>query len=155
MRVTILGTGYVGLTTGAALAYLGHDVSCVDKDEAKIERLKQGEPPIYEPHLKELLGASAGHLRFLTSYEEAVPEAEVVFISVGTPPRADGSPDLRFVRAAADEVGQHLGKGYTVVVNKSTVPIGSGKWVRLVIQAAYFERHGRDADSLVGVGIES
>jgi UDPglucose 6-dehydrogenase len=152
MRVTILGTGYVGLTTGVALAYLGHDVSCVDKDEEKIERLKQGEPPIYEPHLKELLDLSTSHLRFLSSYEEAVPEAEVVFISVGTPPRADGSPDLRFVRAAADEVGQHLGKGYTVVVNKSTVPIGSGKWVRLVIEAAYFERHGRDADGLVGVG---
>lgn len=152
MRVTILGTGYVGLTTGVALAYLGHDVSCVDKDEEKIERLRQGEPPIYEPHLKELLDLSQGHLQFLTSYEQAVPEAEVVFISVGTPPRADGSPDLRFVRAAADEVGQHLGKGYTVVVNKSTVPIGSGKWVRLVIQAAYFERHGRDADGLIGVG---
>jgi UDPglucose 6-dehydrogenase len=152
MRVTILGTGYVGLTTGVALAYLGHDVSCVDKDEEKIERLSQGEPPIYEPHLKELLDLSRNHLRFLTSYEQAVPEADVVFISVGTPPRADGSPDLRFVRAAADEVGQHLGKGYTVVVNKSTVPIGSGKWVRLVIRAAYFERHGRDADGLVGVG---
>ncbi len=152
MRVTILGTGYVGLTTGAALAYLGHDVSCVDKDESKIERLKQGEPPIYEPNLKELLDLSSGHLRFLTSYEDSVPEAEVIFIAVGTPPRADGSPDLRFVRAAADEVGRNLGKGYTVVVNKSTVPIGSGKWVRLVIEAAYFERHGRDADGLVGVG---
>jgi UDPglucose 6-dehydrogenase len=152
MRVTILGTGYVGLTTGAALAYLGHDVSCVDKDEERIERLKQGEPPIYEPNLKELLDLSRGHLRFLTSYEESVPEAEVVFIAVGTPPRADGSPDLRYVRAAADEVGQNLGKGYTVVVNKSTVPIGSGKWVRMVIQAAYFERHGRDAEGLVGVG---
>ena len=152
MRVTILGTGYVGLTTGVALAYLGHDVSCVDKDEAKIERLKNGEPPIYEPHLKELLDLSQGHLRFLTSYEDSVPEAEIIFIAVGTPPRADGSPDLRFVRAAADEVGRYLGKGYTVVVNKSTVPIGSGKWVRLVIEAAYFERHGRDADGLVGVG---
>ncbi len=152
MRVTILGTGYVGLTTGVALAYLGHDVCCVDKDQAKVESLNRGEPPIYEPHLKELLALSRGHLRFLSSYAEAIPEAEVVFIAVGTPPRPDGSPDLRFVRAAADEVGQHLGRGYTVVVNKSTVPIGSGKWVRLVIQAAYFERHGRDADSLVGVG---
>src|SRR5664279_2735607 len=144
MRVTILGTGYVGLTTGVALAYLGHDVSCVDKDEEKIERLKQGEPPIYEPNLKELLDLSQSHLRFLTSYAESVPDAEVVFIAVGTPPRPDGSPDLRYVRAAADEVGQYLGKNYTVVVNKSTVPIGSGKWVRMVIEAAYFERHGRD-----------
>jgi UDPglucose 6-dehydrogenase len=152
MHVTILGTGYVGLTTGVALAYLGHDVSCVDKDEAKIERLKQGEPPIYEPNLKELLDLSKSHLRFLSSYAESVPEAEVVFIAVGTPPRPDGSPDLRYVRAAADEVGQHLGKNYTVVVNKSTVPIGSGKWVRMVIEAAYFERHGRDAHGLVGVG---
>ncbi len=152
MRVTILGTGYVGLTTGVALAYLGHEVACVDKDEAKIERLKQGDPPIYEPNLKELLDLSKGQIRFLTSYADSVPDAEIVFIAVGTPPRADGSPDLRFVRAAADEVGQYLGKRYTVVVNKSTVPIGSGKWVRLVIQAAYFERHGRDADELVGVG---
>ncbi|MDR3717333.1 MAG: 2-dehydropantoate 2-reductase N-terminal domain-containing protein, partial [Bryobacteraceae bacterium] len=108
MRVTILGTGYVGLTTGVALAYLGHEVSCVDKDEAKIESLKRGEPPIYEPHLKELLELSRNRLHFLTSYDEAVPEADIVFIAVGTPPRADGSPDLRFVRAAADEVGQHL-----------------------------------------------
>jgi UDPglucose 6-dehydrogenase len=152
MRVTILGTGYVGLTTGVALAYLGHDVCCVDKDEEKIEQLKRGIPPIYEPHLEELLELSKSRLRFLTSYEESVPDADVVFIAVGTPPRPDGSPDLRFVRAAADEVGQHLGKGYTVVVNKSTVPIGSGRWVRLVIEAAYFERHGRDADGLVGVG---
>jgi len=80
------------------------------------------------------------------------PRSRIVFIAVGTPPRADGSPDLRFVRAAAEEVGQNLGTGYTVVVNKSTVPIGSGKWVRMVIQAAYFERHGRDAEGLVGVG---
>jgi len=152
MRVTILGTGYVGLTTGVALAYLGHEVSCVDKDEAKIASLQQGVPPIYEPNLEQLLKLSQSRLRFLTSYKEAVPEADVVFIAVGTPPRPDGSPDLRFVRAAADEVGQNLGKGFTVVVNKSTVPIGSGKWVRLVIEAAYFERHGRDADGLVGVG---
>lgn len=152
MRVTILGTGYVGLTTGVALAYLGHDVSCVDKDESKIECLRRGVPPIYEPNLKELLALSQPKIRFLSSYAEAVPEAQVVFISVGTPPRPDGSPDLRFVRAAADELGQHLGQDYTVVINKSTVPIGSGKWVRLVIHAAYLKRHGRVVDGLVGVG---
>jgi UDPglucose 6-dehydrogenase len=152
MRITMLGAGYVGLTTGAALAYLGHDVCCLDKDEGKIDRLKQGQPPLYEPHLQELLQLSGAHLRFTSDYAAAIPEAEIVFIAVGTPPRADGSPDLRFVRAAAEEVGQNLGKDYTVVVNKSTVPIGSGKWVRMVIQAAYFERHGRDAEGLVGVG---
>ena len=152
MRVTILGAGYVGLTTGAALAYLGHEVCCLDKDESKIGFLKQGRPPLYEPYLQELLQLCGPNLRFTTDYAEAIPEAEVVFIAVGTPPRADGSPDLRFVRAAAEEVGQNLGKDYTVIVNKSTVPIGSGKWVRMVIQAAYFERHGRDAESLIGVG---
>lgn len=152
MKITILGTGYVGLTTGVALAYLGHDVCCLDKDERKIESLRNGEPPLYECHLRELLALSQPHLRFTTSYEEAIPDAEVVFIAVGTPPRTDGSPDLKFVRAAAEELGRNLGKGYTVVVNKSTVPIGSGKWVRQVIEAAYFEMHGRDADGLVGVG---
>jgi UDPglucose 6-dehydrogenase len=152
MRITILGTGYVGLTTGVALAYLGHDVCCLDKDEKIIELLQNGEPPLYEPHLREMLELSRPHLRFTTSYKEAVPDAEVVFITVGTPPRPDGSPDLKFVRAAADELGRNLGKGYTVVVNKSTVPIGSGKWVKQVIEAAYFELHGCDAEGLVGVG---
>jgi len=99
-----------------------------------------------------MLVLSRSRLRFTTSYAEAVPEAEVVFVAVGTPPRPDGSPDLQFVRAAADTLGRNLGKGYTVVVNKSTVPIGSGKWARHVIEAAYFEVHGRDADGLVGVG---
>ncbi len=148
----MLGAGYVGLTTGAALAYLGHEVCCLDKDESKIELLQQGQPPLYEPYLQELLELSRANLRFTTSYAEAIPGAEVVFIAVGTPPRADGSPDLRFVRAAAEEVGQNLGQEYAVIVNKSTVPIGSGKWVRMVIQAAYFERHGRDAEALIGVG---
>src|ERR1035438_8265566 len=91
MNVTILGTGYVGLTTGACLAYLGHQVTCIDTDTAKVERLRAGLTPIYEPHLEELLAEAGHNLRFTTDYSEGVPEANVVFIAVGTPPSPDGS----------------------------------------------------------------
>jgi len=143
MRVVVIGTGYVGLTTGVALAYLGHEVVGLDIDEQKIARLRQGELPIFEPHLAELMDLSKDRLAFTTRYEEAVPQADVVFIAVGTPSRPDGSPDLTYVRQAAEEVGRNLGEGFTVVVNKSTVPVGSGNWVESLVRDAFEARNGR------------
>jgi len=136
MQVTIIGTGYVGLTTGVCLAYLGHQVSCLDTDANKIAALRQGQIPIYEPYLAELTAEASRNLHFTTDYAEAIPNADVIFIAVGTPSSGDGNPDLRYLRAAATSIGQHLGAKTPVVVNKSTVPIGSGNWVRSLIEDA-------------------
>lgn len=151
MKIAILGTGYVGLTTGVCLAYLGHEVTCLDPVEEKIGQLKQGKVPIYEPGLAELMAEASENLRFTTSYAEAVPGAEVIFIAVGTPPQADGSPDLRFLRAASESIGELLDGGFTVVVNKSTVPIGSGNWVEALIRSSYERHHGGKADGRFAV----
>jgi UDPglucose 6-dehydrogenase len=129
MRVAIIGTGYVGLTTGVCLAFSGHTVSCLDTDAAKVEALKAGKIPIYEPFLEELLEEARPNLTFTTSYPEAIPGSEVVFIAVGTPPTPSGAPNLEFLSQAARSIAQHMSPGFTVVVNKSTVPIGSGNWV--------------------------
>ncbi|HNY41830.1 MAG TPA: 3-hydroxyacyl-CoA dehydrogenase NAD-binding domain-containing protein, partial [Bryobacteraceae bacterium] len=137
MRVAILGTGYVGLTTGVCFAWLGHDVVCLDTNEEKVASLLAGKIPIYEPGLAELLDASRARLQFTCNYSEAVPQADVVIIAVGTPPSPDGSPDLRYLRAASEQVGRCLEGDFTVVVNKSTVPIGSGNWVESLIRGAY------------------
>jgi UDPglucose 6-dehydrogenase len=145
VNVAILGTGYVGLTTGACLAYLGHRVTCVDPDEHKIGALRRGEVPFYEPHLEDLLAEARPNLEFTMDYAEAIPEAQVVFIAVGTPPGAGGKPDLRYLQAAAEGVGELLGPHFTVVVNKSTVPIGSGNWVGALVRDAA-ERRGRGKD---------
>ncbi len=145
MKVCVVGTGYVGLTTGVSLAYLGHQVTCIDLDESKIEQLRGGRPPIYEPHLDELMAEAAHNLTFTTSYEEGVPGAEVVFVAVQTPSLANGSPDLRFLRSAAESIGRTVGDGFTVVVNKSTVPIGSGNWVDAILRDAYEQHHSRRA----------
>ena len=145
MNVAILGTGYVGLTTGACLAYLGHEVTCVDPDTNKIGALQRGEVPFHEPHLEDLLVAARPNLKFTMDYSEAIPNAQVVFIAVGTPPGAGGAPDLRYLQAAAEGVGERLGPHFTVIVNKSTVPIGSGNWVgALVRDAAERRGHGKD-----------
>jgi UDPglucose 6-dehydrogenase len=146
MKVCVVGTGYVGLTTGVSLAFLGHDVTCVDLDEAKVAMLAGGRSPIYEPHLTAVLAEAAERLRFTTEYAVGVPDADVVFIAVQTPSLPDGNPDLRYLRAAADSVGRHVGGGFTVVVNKSTVPIGSSNWVDAILRQAFEERHGRRAD---------
>jgi len=137
MKVAIVGTGYVGLSTGACLAFLGNEVTCLDVDEAKIDALKAGRPSFYEPLLPELLAEAKPNLRFTTSYDEAIPGAEVVFIAVGTPPQPNGSPDLTYLRAAAQSIGQNLGDDFTVVVNKSTVPIGSSNWVEALIRESF------------------
>src|SRR5215469_6839722 len=108
MNVCIIGTGYVGLTTGACLAFLGHQVTCLDADERKISKLKAGHTPIYEPFLTELLAEAKHNMRFGTDYAEAVPDAEVIFIAVGTPPCPNGGPDLRYLCAAAQGIGEHF-----------------------------------------------
>lgn len=151
MKIAILGTGYVGLTTGVCLAYLGHDVTCVDPVQSKIDALRAGRIPIYEPGLAELMQEAADRLTFTTAIEDGVPQAEAVFIAVGTPPQPDGSPDLRYLRSASESIGQHLDGGFTVVVNKSTVPIGSGNWVESLIRASYEKHHGEKADGRFAV----
>jgi len=145
MKIAIVGTGYVGLSTGACLAFLGNEVICLDTDERKIESLKAGQPSFYEPWLPELIDEARPHLHFTTSYGEAIPGASIVFIAVGTPPQPDGSPDLSYLRAAAQSIGKNIGNDFTVVVNKSTVPIGSSNWVEALIRES-FEGSGRTPD---------
>ncbi len=139
VRIAIIGTGYVGLGTGAVFADLGHDVVGVDIDAAKVALLQSGTPHIYEPGLTELLGRvlAAGRLRFTTDYAAAVPAAEMVFLCVGTPAGQHGGADMGYVRAAARSVGAHLAPGrLTIVVNKSTMPIGSGDLVGALLGEA-------------------
>jgi UDPglucose 6-dehydrogenase len=136
MRVAMIGSGYVGLVSGACFSEFGTEVVCVDKDAGKIERLKQGEIPIFEPGLEDLVAknAEAGRLSFTTSLSEAVKGADVVFIAVGTPSRrGDGHADLTFVFQAAREIGEAM-EGYTVVVTKSTVPVGTGRQVEKILK---------------------
>lgn len=134
MHIAVIGTGYVGLVTGACFAEFGVDVTCVDVDEEKIGRLLKGIMPIYEPGLEQLVAKNtqAGRLHFTTNVGEAVEQALVVFLAVGTPPLPDGSPDLSFIEAAAGSVADHL-NDYKVVVTKSTVPIGTGERIRRLI----------------------
>jgi UDPglucose 6-dehydrogenase len=138
MRIAMIGTGYVGLVSGACFSDFGHDVGCVDKDAGKIERLKGGEVPIFEPGLEALIAknAGAGRLSFTTDLAAAVDGAEAVFIAVGTPTRrGDGHADLSYVMAAAAEIGRAL-TGYAVVVTKSTVPLGTNRKVAEAVRAA-------------------
>jgi UDPglucose 6-dehydrogenase len=146
MEVAVIGAGYVGLTTALSLAYVGHEVVGVDLDTDKVARLNRGELPFYEPHAKEMLALVRERLHFTARYEEAVPQAEVIFIAVGTPPLPDGAPDLSQVRSAAQAIGRHLGEGFTVVVNKSTVPVGSGNYVEALVRRAFQEAHGGEPD---------
>lgn len=135
MRISVIGTGYVGLVTGTCFAEMGNDVYCVDVDESKIERLKMGIIPIYEPGLAAMVtsNAEAGRLKFSTSLREAVQDSEICFIAVGTPMGEDGSADLQYVLAVAKEIGQNIEK-YICVVDKSTVPVGTASKVRSAIQ---------------------
>ncbi len=134
MRIAVVGTGYVGLVTGVVLADLGNSVLCIDKDEAKVEMLKKGISPIYEPGIEELLTRTqaSGRLRIGTSIEEAAKTCDIIFIAVGTPPAEDGAPDMTAVKAVAREIGRHLDHK-VIVVNKSTVPVGSGDLVAQII----------------------
>ena len=142
MEVCVVGTGYVGLVTGTCLAYLGHSVVCVDIDERKIETLRKGRAPIYEPGLDQLItsGLQRGNLRFSTDLSKPVKESEVVFIAVGTPPLLSGKADLSHVKAVAQSIGRALDCGRKrVIVNKSTVPIGSGNWVEMLVKEGLSE----------------
>jgi UDPglucose 6-dehydrogenase len=145
MRITMIGSGYVGLVSGACFSEFGHDVVCVDKDAAKIAALRNGEIPIYEPGLDDLVArnVAAGRLSFTSDLAAAVPGSEAVFIAVGTPSRrGDGHADLTYVFAAAREVADAL-DGYALVVTKSTVPVGTGAEVRRVIAARLSETGAR------------
>src|SRR5471030_1306086 len=136
MRVAMIGTGYVGLVSGACFADFGHEVTCVDKDKAKIAALARGEVPIYEPGLNDLVAANtrAGRLTFTNDLPGAVKAADAVFIAVGTPSRrGDGHADLSFVYEAAREIAGSL-DGFTVVITKSTVPVGTGDEVERIIR---------------------
>ncbi len=135
MHIAVIGTGYVGLVTGACFAEFGVDVTCVDINEEKIEHLSAGIMPIYEPGLEQLVAKNtqSGRLRFTTNIKQAVEQSLVIFLAVGTPPKPDGSPDLSFVEAAASSVADHM-NDYKVIVTKSTVPIGTGEFLRQLIR---------------------
>src|SRR6202165_1646821 len=151
MNVSIIGTGYVGLTTGACLAFLGHRVTCVDTDERKVDALHHGKIPFYEPHMAELVAEARQNLCFTTQYADAIPKAQGVFIAVGTPSAPNGAPDLRYLEAAARSIGEHLPGEFVVVVNKSTVPIGSGNWVESIVRDAYEKRTNKKANGVFAV----
>jgi len=137
LEVCVVGTGYVGLVTGTCLAYLGRSVVCVDIDERKIQMLRDGQPPIYEPGLEQLMaaGQQRGHLNFSTDLDASVKQAEIIFIAVGTPPLPSGRADLTAVETVARNIGRALDcSRRRVIVNKSTVPIGSGNWVEMIVK---------------------
>ncbi len=142
MRVCVIGTGYVGLVTGVCLAHTGHDVICVDINEEKVKLMQSGQSPIYEPGLSDLMrGAIATeNLRFTTDLQKGVNHGEILFIAVGTPALPTGESDTRYVEAVARGIGEHLDSTYKVIVNKSTVPIGSGDWVRMIVLEGVAER---------------
>lgn len=146
MRVCVIGTGYVGLVTGACLAYTGHHVICVDNNEEKVKLMKSGRSPIYEPGLSDIMqeASEAGRLEFTSDLQYGVSHGEILFIAVGTPPLPTGESDTRYVEAVARGIGAHLDKGYKVIVNKSTVPIGSGDWVRMIVLDGVTERHQQE-----------
>ena len=144
MRIAVVGTGYVGLVTGACFAEMGNQVACVDIDNAKLDRIRKGDIPIYEPGLEPIVlsNLEQGQLTLTSNISEAIDAAEYLFIAVGTPPNEDGSADLQHVLAVASDIGKHLNR-YLVVVNKSTVPVGTGEKVKAAIQA---ELTARNAD---------
>ncbi len=150
MRVCVIGTGYVGLVTGVCLSHIGHHVICVDNNEEKVKLMKSGQTPIYEPGLSELMQSSmqAGRLEFTSDLAAGVNHGDILFIAVGTPPLPTGESDTRYVEAVARGIGAHLNGGYKVIVNKSTVPIGSGDWVRMIVLDGVAERK----KSLVAAG---
>ncbi len=142
MRVCVIGTGYVGLVTGVCLAHIGHSVICVDNNEEKVKLMQAGQSPIFEPGLSELMQGAiqSQRIEFTTDLAAGVAHGEILFIAVGTPPLPTGESDTRYVEAVARGIGAHLNGGYKVIVNKSTVPIGSGDWVRMLVLDGVAER---------------
>lgn len=149
MRVCVIGTGYVGLVTGVCLAHTGHDVLCVDNNEEKVKLMRSGQSPIYEPGLSELMkkNMEEGRLSFTSDLAEGVSHGDILFIAVGTPALPTGESDTRYVEAVARGIGSHLSTGYKVVVNKSTVPIGSGDWVRMIVLDGVAEQQKQQGGS--------
>lgn len=163
MRVCVIGTGYVGLVTGVCLAHIGHDVICVDNNEEKVKLMQSGQSPIFEPGLSELMQSSiqAQRISFTSDLAAGVSHGEILFIAVGTPPLPTGESDTRYVEAVARGIGSNLNGGYKVIVNKSTVPIGSGDWVRMIVLDGIAERQkslvpaGGSVEELPPVEIEA
>jgi UDPglucose 6-dehydrogenase len=150
MRVCVIGTGYVGLVTGVCLAHIGHDVICVDNNEEKVKLMQSGQSPIFEPGLSELMQDTiqADRIHFTSDLAAGVAHGDILFIAVGTPPLPTGESDTRYVEAVARGIGAHLsGDEYKVIVNKSTVPIGSGDWVRMIVLDGIAERRNGSASS--------
>ena len=136
MKVAIVGTGYVGLVTGTCFAEMGNNVTCIDIDSKKIERLNNGESVIYEPGLEEMIKKNVDEKRltFSNSFEDSIPDSEICFIAVGTPPLEDGSADVHYVLEAAKNIAKYIDR-YTVIVDKSTVPIGTGCKVKELVKS--------------------
>jgi UDPglucose 6-dehydrogenase len=142
MNICVIGSGYVGLVTGACLADFGMNVVGVDKDHSKVEALSRGKVPIYEPGLDTLVqkNMAEGRLRFTTELAPAIEEAQAIFIAVGTPPKSDGSADLTFIREVAASIAQHL-NGYKIIITKSTVPIGTGRMIEAIVREGAGSKH--------------
>ncbi|MEN8446530.1 MAG: UDP-glucose/GDP-mannose dehydrogenase family protein, partial [Cyanobacteria bacterium J06555_13] len=151
MRVCVIGTGYVGLVTGVCLSHIGHHVICVDNNEEKVQLMKSGQSPIYEPGLSDLMKSSmeSGNLEFTSDLGAGVAHGDILFIAVGTPALPTGESDTRYVEAVARGIGENLNGGYKVIVNKSTVPIGSGDWVRMIVLDGLNERNGEASFDVV------
>ncbi len=148
-RIAVIGTGYVGLVSGACFAYLGHRVIGLDVDREKVEKLKKGEIPIYEPGLDRILEKAIenGNIEFTTDYGYAVRNSDFIFIAVGTPSREDGSADLSYVESAYRSIAEHIGdEDFKVIVNKSTVPVGTGRWAKEFITNLLKERNVREPE---------
>jgi UDPglucose 6-dehydrogenase len=158
MNVTVIGTGYVGTVTGACLSFLGHSVVCVDVDEAKIARLQKGDLPLYEPNLSEILelAGERGGITFSTDVAGAVRNSDVIFIAVGTPPLPSGESNLTYLEAAARSIGAAMDPSrYRVVVNKSTVPVGSGNLVEALVREGMLEGENPDLVDEISFGVAS
>ncbi|MDS3859573.1 UDP-glucose/GDP-mannose dehydrogenase family protein [Thermosynechococcaceae cyanobacterium BACA0444] len=157
MQVCVIGTGYVGLVTGACLAHIGHDVICIDNNAEKVKILQAGQSPIYEPGLTEILreAIQAQKIQFSSDLEAGIEHGEILFIAVGTPALPTGETDTRYIEAVARGIGENLKSGYKVVVNKSTVPIGSGDWVRMLILDGINEKRPELVDQSGAIKDES
>ena len=134
MKIAVVGTGYVGLVTGTCFAETGNKVTCVDIDQSKVEKLSNGEITIYEPGLEKIFlrNLKEGRLKFTTSLEEGIREADIIFLALPTPPGADGAADLKYILSVSDHLGKIL-SGYKVIVDKSTVPVGTADKVKQAI----------------------
>ena len=154
MRVCVIGTGYVGLVTGACLAHVGHHVICVDNNEEKVKLMQTGQSPIFEPGLSDIIKTAiqSEKIEFTTDLAAGVAHGQILFIAVGTPALPNGESDTRYVEAVARGIGAHLTSDYKVIVNKSTVPIGSGDWVRMLIMEGFAEQRATVSASVLAGG---